>query len=430
MAAQGKPAAVAAAIIGVLTLGLAWLIVADATVNRALETGVYGGWVAKSGDSRVLAVAADRALFAAKTKGEFDQAAVVARRALARGPLEVRALRDLGVIAAAQGRTLDANRILGVSAARSLHDGPSHLWLLDQNLRSHRIDAVFAEADILLRQAPERLTALLPTLVAAGEGQGGVDALAKRLRDDPPWRDAFLENFIPRAKDPAAAFALLMKLQDTSTPPNPVQARLYLERRLREGAYDQAYLDWLQFLPQNVLGHVGNIYDGDFAGAPGPAPFNWVLESGVGGVATMGPSPAPNWRTALDVQYDGTSTAVLAAQHLALPPGRWRLTGVAWTTNIGVPTLGWKVSCAEDDGHILAKAGVPMGGPGWRRFEVLFDRPDQGCGGQWLRLAAIPGDRENHVEIWVSGMAIARVATADAEDGAASAPPAGGNGRR
>lgn len=394
--------------VGAAILALAVVMGLDAGVSQSLQSGSPAalGW--RSNDSRALAIEADRRLMSARTPSDFAATADLSRRVLMQSPLQVSALRDLAVVAVNDGRIDVADRLFGMVVQHDLHDPPSLVWRLDRSLRSRQFPAAFATADILLRQSPDRLASLYPSLSAAAQLRGGDAALAGRLGADPPWRADFLSMFAAKATDPAVVFSVLNQLQDTARKPTPAEEEDYLNRRVREGEFDQAYLDWLQFLPKPALRHVDNIYDGDFLGAPGPTPFNWLLTSDTGGSADMGPAPTADYHRALHIAYDGVSSAEFATELLALAPGDWHLSGVVWTRDGEDAPLTWRMSCADGGEHGVVKMAKRLTGSGWRSFSLDFTAAQSACTGQWLRLVAVPGDHEHRVDVWYANLTLKR----------------------
>jgi hypothetical protein len=396
----------AAGLLALALAGLAFLVIQDARVNAALETTPAEALARDPSDPRALAAAADLALARARTPDQIQSAADLARRALARGPTQMDALRDLGLSRASRGDFAGAFRILSLAGARTPLDAPTHLWLMDDRLLSGDYAGAFLDADELLRHQPDRLAALAPILTAyAGPG---AQALVARLATAPPWADAFLEALARRAPDPATTFAVLLGLEDRGRPPSDAAVSAYLDRRVAAGAYRAAYLDWLQLLPRAALAHAGAVYDGEFEGLPGDAPFNWAFQSGVGGEADISRSDLAPWAGALHVRYDGYSTPDLAAQLLVLDPGEWRMSGEVRSTGDAGNALAWTVVCADDPRLILASRVAPSASDGWQSFDVVFRTPARGCEGQWLRLTPIPSDHERPIEAWFTNLALAR----------------------
>ncbi len=388
-----------------IALVLAALIVRDGLANWAFENRPGRALDLAPNDPRALAGAADDALAALKSPADAPRVEDLARRALARGPTEVDALRDLGLVAAVRGDTARAHGLINPAANRSPLDEPSHAWRMNYRLLTDDASGALEDADDLLRHDPTRLAALMPALILAA--RSGTGAVVARLSTNPPWRHEFL---IRLATDPRGAHleaAILEGLAGSRMAPTEDETSAYLNQRvMKDHAYQSAYLAWLRFLPRSALAKTSLVYDGSFEGLPGARPFNWAFGSGIGGEARIRPAPLGAPGGALDVDYDGYSNPALATQLLVLPPGAYRLTGLAHTTEVAANTMAWTVRCAEGPSLTPNPTPTPAAPGGWRAFDVTFTVPASGCEGQWLTLTPRPGGHERALEVWYRSLAI------------------------
>lgn len=318
----------------------------------------------------------------------------------------MRALRDEAIVAEDRGAHSEARQLAMIAAARNLHDTPSQLMRLNIDVSRRDLAGVARDIDVVLRAEPSRYVALTPLLGAVVAAGGGAE-VASHLVRRPPWRELFLVRLAQTARDPGIVFALLKRLSLGPAKPTPDELGAYFDRRLAQHDYSVAYLDWLQLLPPSALARVGNIYDGDFSGAPGPPPFNWRLSSGPGGSADI--LSGSGGRGLLEVAYDGVSTAPLATEMLVLPPGAYRLTGRSAVTQSGSGSLGWTLTCASSESPLARTTIVAPADDSWIGFAAAFTIPDQGCQAQWLRLTPHPGDRSDDISGRYTGLRIERV---------------------
>jgi hypothetical protein len=391
-----------------ISLFLAVLIVRDGLANWAVENRPGAALDLAPEDSRALAGAADAALVAATTPADAVRAGDLARRALIKGPTQVDALRDLGLVADLRGQKTLAHDVLTLAANRSPLDGPSHLWRLKARLLTGDRAGALEDADDILRHDPGRLATLMPALLyAANSGPG---PLIARLETNPPWRHEFLIRLATDAKAPALQAAIVQALVQSRTPPTEEEVGAYLDHRVRvDHAYQAAYLDWLQLLPPTALAKAALLYDGAFEGLPGAKPFNWAFGSGVGGEAQIAPAPAGAPGKALDVRYDGYANLALATQLLALSPGVYRLNGLTHTTGDAEGALAWTLACAEGPSLTPTLTPTPAAADGWRPFAVTFTVPASDCEGQWLNLTPLPRGHERALEVWYRTLEIRRM---------------------
>jgi len=384
---------------------LAGLIIRDGVVGHALETPPGPALSLQPADARVFAAAANAALAKAKSASDLRRASDLATRALAGDATQVGALRDLGLIASRGGDPAMALRRLSLAGRLSPLDGVTHLWLMTHHLAAADYGGAFADADDLLRHARELTPSLTPLLVAYAAA--GRDALESRLATNPPWRADFVSALAAQAPDPAVVETILSDLAETPAKPTPAEWTAYFARRVKDQAYELAYLDWLRTLPPAALAKARSVYDGDFAGAPGVPPFNWRLGEGLGGGADLDHTGGPS-AGALHARYDGYGTPELAEQLLVLAPGSYRFSGQARVSGDASGALAWTLTCAEDSGVVLARVPAPGAPDDWRAFSADLQVPESGCAAQWLRLTPSPTDHVRPLELWSRGLAVDR----------------------
>ncbi len=400
-----KGALTARILLGAAAVWLAVLIVRDGAAHWALDTRPAVALRFAPGHAQALAAAADDTLTKARSPADLQRASDLAARALAGDATQINALRDLGLIAARRGETARAMRLMSLAGRRSPLDGVTHLWLMDRRLASGDYVGAFAEADLLMRHAPGLTPALTPVLLAyAAPGRA---ALTTRLAANPPWGPDVMVAMAAQARDPAIVQAILSDLAETPAKPNADEWSAYFARRVKDGAYDVAYLDWLRTLPPPALARAKSVYDGDFAGLPGVAPFNWRLSGGLGGAADLGHDEGGS-AGALHARYDGYGLPELAEQLLVLAPGPYRFSGQARASADASAALSWTLSCADAPGIVLARVPAPGDPGGWRAFSADLRVPDTGCAAQWLRLTPSPTDHVRTVETWYRGLAVDR----------------------
>ena len=161
---------------------------------------------------------------------------------------------------------------------------------------------------------------------------------------------------------------------------------------VQRGEVREAEAAWRRLTGADPGGRAGGVYDRDFAGLPGPPPFNWRLE-------TSGDGFAERTGNALHVEYYSRRDAGLASQLMVLAPGRYRMRFTAEGDAEGGEggRLAWIVSCHPGGRRLvdIVIAGVDFSG---KRIAGDFTIPAAGCAGQWLRLvgnsAEFPEDQQ------------------------------------
>ena len=320
-----------------------------------------------------------------------DRTTALAR--LARDPLDLPALRDMGLELDRRGRLDRADAVLGLVGRRTWRDGPTEAWLLRRRLAQGRYAEALESADSLLRRDADGATrpALFPLLIAAANEPQARASLATRLAAGPWWRGDFLRA-LGEGGDTDGARLLFSALASGPTPPAADEYAPLVNRLARNGDYEGAYAAWRAV--SRFAGAPPVLRDGAFTGVSDHTPFTWSAASGIGASSEAGPvSDGPVVR-ALRVDYDGFASPILPAQLLVDPPRRYSL---RWRERVdpALPErLFWRVRCAATN-QVLARAPAPA--PGWREVSLSVEAPTSGCAAQWLELAAEPGERRGSV---------------------------------
>lgn len=389
----------AAAAVGGLGLAIGWQVVAHAAAQRMPTNAALG---LTPGSARLLAQAAEAELEA----GRPAAAERLARRALSAEPLNVRALRVLGVAAGRRGDAARADELVTLAGNWSLRDGPAHAWLIERRLHQGDYASAFAHADALMRRSVEvqpQVFKLMAT--AATADRRALRPIAERLIHKPSWREPFLTHLagVPNGLEAAAGLALM--LAPSRAPFSDAETGVLLSRLVDAGQF-RAAADFRRRLAPTAS--AATPHDGGFDGRPGAAPFRWWIDNGVGAAVEMVPDDLDPKQSALRVEYDGYSNPGLLHQFVALPAGVYELKG-RWRSDTALPDdrLAWTLACAEDRREI-AEAVQPAaaGETSWRTFTVRFEVPASGCEGQWLRLRPSPGDRRTTLIVWYDDLQI------------------------
>lgn len=343
---------------------------------------------------------ASDALTTAVTEPQFGAVEEAAQDALSRAPLSASAVSLMGLAEAQQGRRDRARMLMGAANALSHRDSASDLWLFEDALQAHRYAEAFRHGDALLRRDQGANLPVMFAMISAANDPAAIEPLARRLVTNPGWRFSFFYNAI-RPPLPTYIDTLFQAMRKAGSPPTEDEMERFLNQLAATGDYEHAYLYWALTLSPAELSDLGYIYDGDFEGRNTLTPFGWKLLSNDAGAARI--SAAPGGGQALEVESDGYAKGTVASQLMVLPPGAYRLVGRTQTTSEdAADVLRWTVSCAN--GPTLAEAPAGPPGPQWRRFEVAFVVPAEGCTGQWLNLKAESSTRHDGVTVWYDNL--------------------------
>lgn len=319
---------------------------------------------------------------------------------IAADPLDLDALRVLGLQGDATRTPGRTARVLSFVGRRTWRDGPTNVWLLRQALEEGRFAEAFDRADAILRQDADGRSrpALFDLLSKAAAFPEARPDLEGRLAASPTWREDFLA-YLGQKGDPSGALAILSGLADSESPPTPAEYSALVNRLVSGGEPRAGLKAWVE-VARPRGGEAAGLRDGGFQGQWDHTPFTWSVAEGVGGESETHAAPRGIAGRVLRVDYDGYAAPSLPAQLLVLGPGAYRVTWLEQPAPARAGSLYWRVRCA-DTGAILARADQAKAAAGedggWRAMSLRFDAPAQGCPGQWLELIAAPGERPSPI---------------------------------
>jgi len=405
----------------VLTIAVVWLggqILTQGLSDHFLTSDPELAVLWRGDSSDAVAALARRRL----ATHDRDGAARLAGRALQLAPLNASALTTYGFAMDELRRQPRADAAMAVAGKLGWRDVLTQLWLFRRMMLVGDFEAALNHADALMRRVDIVPAALLAALAEAAHDPRMQAPLARHLAQSPSWRTPFIAYLSVFARPPATdvAHALLTRLASGPTPPTDEELAVYLRSLIGARKFDQAAQDWRQLT--HGADQAGFVYDGDFERQPGQTPFDWLLGDGVGWTANIADAPGqgpgaqgPGGQgrgQALRVEYDGVSPPVPVRQMLILPPGAYRLSGLAYDEGDANPrALVWGMVCATT-GQALGGAATPAAGGRWSAFAVTLEVPTADCPAQWLMLSAAPGDLRADITVWYDDIAVAPVATA------------------
>lgn len=354
-------------------------------------------WRANS--PQALALEAERQTSA----GRYEAAEALARQALRRSSLRADALRILALSASAKGRSNEALALMSRAGRLNPRDVQTQSWLFERAMArgDHRLAVLHADA--LMRRSPQAQAPLSSALVALLDDREARTALVQRLSVDPPWRGLFISVAARRGADADVA-ALFQALKPTPSPVTDAEAAPFFDRLVAEAKYRpaQRYFDAIVGGPNRAAALV---YDGGFAGRPGPPPLNWLATPALGGSARWTlDDGAP--LGSLRIGHDGfSSSGPLVSQLILLSPALYQ---VAARTRIDDPAAAGRfklqITCAG--GPRLVSMTL-RGAPGaWASSQAGFTVPPEACEAQWLLITPVTGDRREMAEMSIDDIVV------------------------
>jgi len=343
---------------------------------------------------------------------DWPAAKADAERALKARPIDGRPLRVLAQVAEQGGDPAHALELYRQAAKLAPRDLPTRFWLLQHALERRDAKQAAAQLDAILRLQPnllEPLQAQANLLAVTPESRG---ALLNTLAAAPPWRMAFLDGLAKAAYPVEAIAPFFAALKHTPNTPmaeiDPWIARLRAENRAV-----QAYLIWVNRIPDNQREALGNVFDGGFEIAQEEqiGAFAWQTPTVPGATAYWSATRGTVGENSYVVEFEGRRTPFThLSQALVLPPGDWQLSwrakGVRLDTQRG---LVWQLRC-DPSGAVLAESAPIMGQFEWREQTLAFTVPPD-CEGQQLVLripARIPAETMINGALWLDAVAINR----------------------
>jgi hypothetical protein len=295
-------------------------------------------------------------------------AGALAKRALARDPTAIAAVRTLGLIADQNGQTSAASRAFHYSEQLSRRDFATQLWLINAKVARNDAAGALTHFDKALRTSQLAGPILMPILVAATEDSRLIPPIAAQLSSRPPWRDAYVAALIDTGKALPEVTQLIMRVG------NARELRQMAARDASAGRYDLA----LQIYAKSG-GPVGQPISG-FAGAGDFVPFDWEFLN-AGAIATN--LLVVGSQNTLEFSVNTGLGGDIARRLTTLKPGHYRLASVVVMDQVGSNSrLMWQMSCAEQP-NMLAELAIDAKHP---RQEIDLTVPATGCAVQWLRL--------------------------------------------
>lgn len=339
------------------------------------------------------------------TPDQLARAEDAARTALRKEPLSSSPVSLVAAIRDRQGQTDKAENLMRVAAKLNGRANIAQLWLFNHLLAQQKYDEAFTYADALLRRETDFTEQLFPELAGTLNDPAAVAPLARRLAKNPAWRPVFTEAVIENYPDPTGAFTLLSDIRASGGVVSQTELTAYLTRLVVAHRYEEAYLNWVLFLPEDVSSHLANVYDGEFDDLPAVRPFGWDIGGSISGDIESPPGSLQEQDPALHVRYDGLAGRKFPQQLLVLPPGRYVLKGqVMTTTAASAGRLAWTVQCVGT-ANDLVRAPAPDTDNAWQGFEAAFTI-SKDCPAQRLALSAGASESRADVDAWYDAISV------------------------
>jgi hypothetical protein len=301
------------------------------------------------------------------------------------------------------GDAVRAERLLTEARRRNPRSRYVRLILLDRYLRTGKIVDATAEMNAIGNLIPNATQVLTGELARLAQTPATASALIRALKRSPEPRDPLLEHLAGSGADPDLILRIAREVPaPKQTPPGgPAWQAKLITSLVGRGQVDRAYQLWRTFSNPRASARKEGLFDPNFQGLPGLAPFNWYYPVTSAGAAERS-------ATGLQIDYYGRDDAELAGQLLMLAPGRYRLSFVAEGAADGESSrLSWKLECLQSKaslGELMLKKVTYSP----RRLAGDFAVPAQGCTGQTLRLVGTSAEFAKAQNATIRGITLSR----------------------
>ena len=340
------------------------------------------------------------------TRARLREAAdAVSRAALSRDPTDVVAIRTRGLIAGLDGHTALATRWMEAAETVSRRDMPTQLWLIENAVGHGDIGRALIHYDRALRTSDAAPDLLFPVLIAASVEPQVADKLSRLLATRPTWWGLFMNRLIGETTQPGTLpiFARRLRLS-----PNDPAHPDFFGRTLQRLVAADAFGDADRLYRSVALNGSALLHDGDFEHDDGVQPFAWRLADEDDLVARVEPRPDGAAGSALVLDARNGRSGEVAAQAVALTPGRYRLRGIA--AQVGGDEAARPVvvlRCGSLHPADLVRSRLPQAGTTPVTFTVDFVVP-AACPGVWIGIDANAGLGGDAARPWLDQLAVTR----------------------
>jgi hypothetical protein len=328
------------------------------------------------------------------------------RRALLDAPLAPDPFYAAAVVRVRRGDRAGAILLLEQARRREPRWAAPRLLLAQQYLLAGNADGAVGEIAVLTRLGTSAGEQLLDALIPLSKDPATRPAVIAALRRDAELRRSFIAHVTSQGGDASLLFKSLVSTPNANSASDDQAA--VVNMLAGSGDFQRAYLAWINFLPEQALSGIAFVYDGDFAGLPGPPPFNWKLYAdGSGNAEMMRKSSLPQG-TALEANYFSEQPATMAEQTIVLEPGSYIFSYSVTASRDGdLGSLGWSLRCVDKQGRELLRSALLPARP--TRVDVRFAVPATGCSAQKLSLVGASGDVPATIRAEYSGLTVTRL---------------------
>jgi hypothetical protein len=276
----------------------------------------------------------------------LQRAGKEAEAALASNVVDVEAMAILGLATDARGDRRAAAAIMHASDSLSRRNVATRLWLIEDAARRQQLPEMLRHIDIALRVSANAQDTMFPFLARALAEPSLVPDFTRILKREPNWTEPFLYTAITTGYGTRNLARIYLALGKPYKHDGQDLSELIMQTLIAQRDYASAFAFDQGLTAAAAVGT--QVEDPAFVQHRGLEPFTWRLTATADFDAARSTDPFGN--TGLAVTSSGSGADVVAAQLLALRPGRYRFANGV-TSDLAELSLvpEWRLRCAEDD---------------------------------------------------------------------------------
>lgn len=273
------------------------------------------------------------------------------------------------------GDEASAERFADLALQRQPRSAAARLYRLSVSASAGQYDQVLQDYERLRNLRIVDQAVLTEALVGVFAASAEWSALLDYIRNSPSNGRSLLARLMREPVPPADLEPVLGVYPDFQSG--------YLSRRVREGAYEDAYRAWQTFTGLSDTARSSGVFNASFEPRSEPTPFNWYINKDRAEFQARG---------GLYVTYLGTGQPLLARQVLTVRPGQYALkTQLQGRMPEAGGHLEWHVTCLPT-GQTLARSKLALKTiSALETVETTLTIPNTDCAFQRLDLWGRPG---------------------------------------
>lgn len=254
---------------------------------------------------------------------------------------------------------------------------------------------------------------IFPVMLRLTGSAQGLELLRQLAEAPPPWWEAFFGHVAAYSEQLEPLQALFRMRLASPVAVSDKERGLYVRRLIKEGAWAEAYLVWIEGLDKTQRKELGGLYNGGFELPLSNQGFGWrvTIRKKMVNVRRQA-SYGIQGDKALHLIFRGGEFHFRHLHQLLFRgPGVHEFNGTYRVDRLrGRGGLRWRVLCAGDQTLLLGESKVMLGLGEWEPVSFRFTVPERPeCVAQILRLESTGRSSFDHKlegDIWLDGLSV------------------------